>query len=84
MIYFLTAVVTGSIYLLARHIDELEKKRIERQAIFEKWIFESLYSINHKVVLPEVHEKKTINRPAKVYSPSEDPMSEFTGEMDDL
>ena len=59
-------------------------EQIQREQIFQKWIFDSLYSMNNKVVLPDSHEvKEDDNLKASVHSPDEDPMSEFDGVIDD-
>lgn len=58
------------------------KEKQKRDAIFEKWIFDSLYSINNKVKLPETTEKKVFKR-AKISSTEENPMNEFNGMHDD-
>lgn len=67
-----------------KELADIEKRIIDREEIFQKWIFESLYSIDHKVLLPEEHEKKSVSKPAKIYSPIEDPMNEFTIGKDDF
>jgi len=77
LLIFLPAVLLYTLH-------DLEKKRIERDKVFQKWIFESLYSIDHKVLLPEEHEKPAINKKAVVYIPSKDPMAEFRGQKDDF
>jgi hypothetical protein len=49
----------------------------------QKWLFESLYSIDKSVRLPE--EKAEIKPKAKiaVFKPSDNPMREYKGEKDD-
>lgn len=63
---------------------EFEKRQVARQKEFETWLFESLYSINHKVLLPTEHEKPTVAKKATVYIPGKDPYAEFTGKQDDF
>lgn len=63
---------------------EFEKRQVARQKEFEKWLFNSLYSIDHKVLLPTDIEKKAESRKATVYIPGKDPMAEFTGKQDDF
>jgi hypothetical protein len=70
--------------LLFIKIENNRRKDLEREQIFQKWMFDALYSINNKVVLPNAHEiKEDDNLKASVYSPDEDPMSEFEGTRDD-
>lgn len=68
-----------------KELREIEERAIEREKIFEKWMFDSLYSMNHNVKLPEVFEPKpeTHKKPI-VYSPERDPMAEFNGNKDDF
>lgn len=47
-----------------------------------KWLFDSLYSINHNVKLPEEVSVKQY-KPAVVIHKSKDPYNEFNGMMDD-
>ncbi len=61
-----------------------KREQIEREEKLQQWLFDALYSINNKVVLPDSHEiKEDDNLKASVYSPEEDPMSEFEGVRDD-
>lgn len=53
---------------------------LEQEKELRKWLFDSLYSINHKVLLPTEVEKPLGKEKATVYSPSEDGMSEFNGQ----
>lgn len=54
------------------------------QEAHEKWLFNQLYSMAPgKVLEPEAREEVVEERPATVYSPDADPMSEFTGIRDD-
>lgn len=66
--------------IIILEVRKLDKKRRESQEIFEKWLFDSLYCINSKILLPTVHEKKEPVRFAKVYVPSEDGRCEMTGQ----
>lgn len=61
----------------------IEHRKIEREKIFEKWLFDSLYAIDNRVLLPTEHEKPTTKKKATVYIPGKDPMAEFTGKQDD-
>jgi len=65
-----------------KKISEAEERAIRRHLLLEDWLFQSLYSINHNVKLPdEIIE--IIPKKASVYNPLKDPMSEFTGDLDD-
>ncbi len=60
------------------HINKLSDEQKEREKVFQKWIFDSLYSINNKVLLPE--EKEVISTEnAIVISPEDDIMFQFKG-----
>lgn len=62
------------------------KSAIKTQDIRNKettdWIFDSLYSINHNVKLPE-HKEEIKETPAIVTSDKTNPMKEFSGDHDD-
>ncbi len=64
-------------YLLLERMDQIEDRAITRHALLEDWLFQSLYSINNKVLLPDEAEKPLSSKPATVYSPEDDPMNEF-------
>ena len=58
-----------------------------RLVILENWLFKSLYSMNHKVVLPDeapLETKLAPTKKARVYSHSEDPMYEFSTGLDEI
>jgi hypothetical protein len=56
----------------------------EDEKIRQEWLFEQLYrQTPGKVLKPDEIENSKKIIPAKVYSPSKDPMSEFSGERDD-
>ena len=63
--------------MIMRKLKEDKADLIEREQIFQDWLFTSLYSINNKVLLPTEQEKPLSNKPATVYSPEDDPMNEF-------
>lgn len=65
---------------------EQSKKELEIRIVYlEKWLFESLYTINTRVLKPEeVVDIKEVSSPAKVYNPQKDPMSEFNGKRIDF
>lgn len=78
-------IIVVALGIIICEIRQNKEDQIEREKIFEKWMFDSLYSINNKVVLPDAHEiKEDDNLKASVYSPEEDPMSEFEGFIDDF
>lgn len=66
------------------YLTDIEDRSIIRHTLLEDWLFKSLYSINHKVLLPEEKEKPAISKPARVYNPIKDPMSEFTADRADF
>jgi hypothetical protein len=53
---------------------------LERQKMFEKWMFDSLYSIDHNVVLPETIAQVEFKKANVV---TKNPMNEFIGLVDD-
>ena len=55
----------------------LEKARIAREKQLEKWLFDSLYSLNPRTLLPKEIEKPMINKKTLVHKPELDPMFEF-------
>ena len=87
LIYVTILVVTyfgyKEIKKLNKKLDEIEDRAITRHQLFEDWIFQSLYSLNNKVLLPTEHEQSTINKPATVFSPTQDGQAEFNGLKDD-
>lgn len=63
----------------------IRKRYLESVRIFEvhkKWMFDSLYSINSNVKLPDELEKKEYKK-AIIVSDKDDPMKEFSGDHDD-
>jgi hypothetical protein len=88
MIYIIAALIISVVLVChvgaIKQLDESEKRAIERQKILQDWLFNSLYSIDHKVLLPTELEKPMTSKKAKVYSPTEDGMAEFNGMKDDL
>jgi hypothetical protein len=60
-----------------------KKDILQKMEAHQEWLFHSLYSIDSKVKLPEAFEETLENKPAKVYNPTKDPMSEFNGAQDD-
>lgn len=79
MIYFL-AIISIITLLISYRITKLIEHQDKRQEIFEKWMFDSLYSIDKNVVLPETASPTEFKK-AKVFS--KNPMNEFTGLLDD-
>lgn len=75
--------IVGHCYVL-RSIFKVEQRQVEREEKFQQWLFDALYSINNKVVLPDSHEiEEEGDLKASVYSPEEDLMTEFSGGKDD-
>lgn len=58
-------------------IKSLELRHIKEREIFEKWLFDSLYSIDNKVLLPTEKEKPLTTKKAEVYKPESQPEYEF-------
>ena len=81
MLIILTVVWAMIVVLYQAETNKL--KQIEREKIFQKWMFDSLYSISSKVMLPNEATRETESKAASVYSPEDDPMSEFDGTVDD-
>ena len=79
MIYFL-AIISFITLLISYRITKLIEHQDKRQEIFEKWMFDSLYSIDKNVVLPETVSPTEFKK-ANVFS--KNPMNEFTGLLDD-
>ena len=82
----LMILIVGGIILgifIAVLITETATQIHKRFDKLEKWLFDSLYSIDQDVVLPESTVIKSSNSPASVYNPNEDPYSEFNGKQDD-
>lgn len=84
------AVVSAIVWVLAygyikitKKLDEIEDRAIKRHALLEDWLFQSLYSLNNKVLLPTEADRPLDTKPAKIYSPTDDVMSEFTGDRMD-
>lgn len=66
-------------------IDAQADRQIAALEKHQKWLFEQLYSVSPgKVLAPDELEPEEVSAPATVYSPTEDPMSEFNGMRDDF
>lgn len=79
----LTILILIIYYRIVHEIKELKKFTGKRIYDSEMWLFNSLYSINPNVVLPEETEKKLSDIPAVVVNVGDDGMDEFNGEKDD-
>lgn len=65
-------------------VERIRKGAREDMEAHEAWLFKQLYSMAPgKVLEPDAREEVAQARPATVYSPEKDPMSEFTGGKDD-
>lgn len=62
---------------------KIEKDAIERDKVFQDWLFKSLYSIKPTVLKPSEIEKPVDLKPGSVYSPTKDPMAMFRGNHED-
>lgn len=67
-----------------KRVTEMEQRQFNDMEKHQEWLFNQLYAIKPGAVLrPEETEEKIESKPAFVYSPTEDPMSEFTGLKED-
>jgi len=66
-------------YYINKRMTEIEASLIEREGIFQDWLFNSLYSINNKVLLPEEIAPIESDLAAVVVAPEDDPMYQFHG-----
>lgn len=79
-------IVLTAYYLgIVKKIKQSEQRQIEREEKFEKWLFEALYSIDQKVLLPPEKERIETEKDQEevkghVYRPSQDPHAIFRGE----
>ncbi len=64
-------------HIILVRLEEIEERAITRHALFEDWLFTSLYSINNKVLLPDTNPEPPSNKKASIHKPEEDPMYEF-------
>lgn len=80
MITILVVVLTmaAAYWKLSKKLNEMDAFNRETR----KWIFDSLYSINHNVKLPNEDTKVEMKK-AIIYNESKDPYSEFNGKLDD-
>lgn len=79
MIYLICLILIIAVYLLHR-LNKSVTNLHERQKIFEKWMFDSLYSIDNNVVLPETISPTEFKKANIV---TKNPMNEFIGLVDD-
>jgi hypothetical protein len=68
-----------------KELHEQEQRQIEREEKFEKWLFEALYSIDQKVLLPPEKERIADEETKEeitgtVYRPSQDPIAVYNGQ----
>lgn len=78
MAWFTFVLVTIGFYIARKHY--LITMRIFEK--HQKWLFDSLYSLNSNVKLPDEMEKKEYKK-AIIVSDKDDPMKEFSGDHDD-
>ena len=79
MIYLVISVLLALVYFIHR-LNKSVTNLLERQKIFEKWMFDSLYSINHNVVLPDTVAPIEFKKANVI---TKNPMNEFIGLVDD-
>lgn len=75
--------------LIMVHVNEkrataANEEMVKNDEQLKEWLFISLYKINNSVLLPAEKEKEIIKKKARVYSPEDDPMSEFNGMRTDF
>jgi len=63
----------------------IEQRQIKREEKVEKWLFEALYSIDQKVLLPPEKERVETEENKEeimggVYRPSQDPIAVYNGQ----
>jgi len=76
-------VVYGKVISIEENNKERERKLNAIMDENNRWLFDALYSIDSKVVLPNPIIEKVSEIPAEIYSPENDPMSEFSYGIDD-
>jgi hypothetical protein len=70
---------------LRKELRQAEKDAEHRHNLQSDWLFQSLYSINHNVKLPEeVSKKPSTTRKATVYNYHDDPKREFDVGLDEV
>ncbi len=69
--------------VIIKKMDAINKEEIKRQIALEQWLFKSLYSMNHNVLLPDEVAVALTNKKPTVYVPRDNPMGEFDGTMED-
>lgn len=90
---FISVLATGmmiyaAFIFLRQHIDAraemTDNRRLQEWKAHQEWLFNQLYNMAPgKVLKPDEIMEETETKPATVFSPTEDPMAEFTGERDD-
>ena len=83
MAYLLAIGILIAYLKLSKKIDDLKSFTDKRIHESDLWLFNSLYSINPNVVLPDDVEKKLSDIPTTVVHLDSDGMDEFNGQRDD-
>lgn len=78
MIYLLCLIQLVTIVMIYTKFEAMKKRHGE----LEKWLFDSLYTIDSNVLAPK-EQIKPVTRRAKIINRHDDPMNEFTGYVDD-
>jgi hypothetical protein len=77
-------IVCIGFYIVMGAIKIVHQESKLRASQDRQWLFDALYSINNKVVLPENHEiKEEDSTPVRIYSPSADPVNSLKGMRND-
>lgn len=62
----------------------LDQRNRELRDRDQKWLFDSLYSMNKSVKLPETVAVEKMKKPATIISPKANWRAEFRGDLDDF
>ena len=90
MIYLFLIIMTGigiiiwQNFILSKNIVALSRMIDVKDVLLKDWLFQQLYKIKPSVTLPGIKTEDIKPGKATVYSPEEDPMSEFTSGLDDF
>lgn len=79
----LLGVVLHSLMRLHRELIETRREQQDWLSHHQNWLYKSLNELNYKVDEPGKPPAPDEVGPASVYTPSLDPMAEFTGDQDD-
>jgi hypothetical protein len=80
MLFFMSWMILMSVILIFRYVRKEIEHAKEVREIYNKWFFDSLYSINPNIKMPQALDRD-VYEPAIIMK--DDPMNEFKGEKDD-